>query len=76
VGRGYGDYQYAITVRRSDGETEATQTHTDTRPITVGQVLNIPLFGEIKITEIGQEAGVGRAGRAEAVRVERRGGSP
>jgi hypothetical protein len=67
----YGEYSYAITVRRPDGSAEATQTHTDQRAIRKGDVLDIPLFGEIKITEVVEEAGVGRAGRAYAERVSR-----
>jgi hypothetical protein len=67
----YGDYSYSITVFKSDGSEEATQIYTDERPLAKGDVVHIELFGEIKITEIIEEAGVGRAGKAYAERVTR-----
>jgi hypothetical protein len=68
----YGDYGYAIRVLRPDRTTEA-MTHIGARPITDDQVLAIPLFGDIKITNIFKETAVGRAGEADAVRVPDRG---
>jgi hypothetical protein len=43
------------------------QTHIGARPTTDDQVLAIPLFGDIKITNIFKETAVGRAGEADAV---------
>jgi hypothetical protein len=53
--------------------TEAMQTHIGVRPTTDDQVLAIPLFGDIKITNIFKETAVGGAGEADAVRVPDRG---
>jgi hypothetical protein len=68
---GYGSYSYVIVVGEN-GDAKTTHTYADTRPIRKGEVLNIPFFGEVKITEIVEESGVGRAGRAHAERIQRR----
>jgi hypothetical protein len=66
---GYGEHEYLLIIQERDGTT-TRRSYKDTRPITDGRVLDIPLLGRVKITKIIEEAGVGRMGTANAERVE------
>lgn len=62
-----GHYEYVIKVRDGSG---ATHIYSHPRPLGVEQLIGLPYFGEVKVTEIAEEA-EGRAGIVFAERVER-----